>query len=72
MGFVVAAFPVVVTFVVAQCELVALSEIAAGHVPVHLGLGYVPLYSVSAILWVMCRNLWRIATCLFDVVWLQD
>ena len=38
MGFVVAAFPVVVTFVVAQCELVALSEIAAGHVQFTLAL----------------------------------
>ncbi len=71
MGSEVAAFSVVVAVVVAQCESCAFSEIAACHVSLTLD-GYVPLYSVFVILWVMCRNLWLAATCLFVVVWLQD
>ncbi len=71
MGAEVAAFASVVAVVVAQRESCALSEIAAGHFPFTIE-GYVPLYSAFVILWVMCRNLWLIATFLFDVVWLQD
>ncbi len=67
-----AAFSVVIAVVVSQCESVALLKIGAGHVSFRLRRFHVPLYSDFVILWVMCRNLWLIATFLFDVVWLQD